>query len=257
MATELGRPLHLVMAGKAGRSSVTRSGADEFLVDWVSDSRQYLVMLAQELGVRDATVAIGGPNPARSLCDEAERIGASMIVVGNRRAQGAGRVLGSVASDVTKLAPCDVLVVHTAAAASTNAPPSGFGIASAALFEGCTPKERRAIDELATPIEVSAGQELTREGRIGREFGVLLDGTATVSAGGEPIATLSAGDHFGEMALLGDPSAGGAERTATVVADQDMWISMMSVAEFNTLVATYPDIAARLRRAADRRSGPS
>ena len=36
-----------------------------------------------------------------------------MIVVGNRRVQGAGRILGSVAAHVTKNANCDVLVANT------------------------------------------------------------------------------------------------------------------------------------------------
>ncbi|MCP3973298.1 MAG: universal stress protein, partial [bacterium] len=38
---------------------------------------------------------------------------ARMIVVGNRRVQGIARVLGSVASDVAKRAPCSVLIAHT------------------------------------------------------------------------------------------------------------------------------------------------
>ena len=32
-----------------------------------------------------------------------------MIVVGNKRVQGAARVLGSIAGDVAKRAPCNVL----------------------------------------------------------------------------------------------------------------------------------------------------
>ena len=36
-----------------------------------------------------------------------------MIIVGNRRVQGAARILGSIATDVLHIAPCNVLVVHT------------------------------------------------------------------------------------------------------------------------------------------------
>jgi nucleotide-binding universal stress UspA family protein len=36
-----------------------------------------------------------------------------MIVVGNRRMQGLGRLLGSVANDVAHHAPCDVHIVKT------------------------------------------------------------------------------------------------------------------------------------------------
>lgn len=52
-------------------------------------------------------------DPATALCDEAERLEASIIVVGNRGVQGAARLLGSVATDVARRAPCDVLIANT------------------------------------------------------------------------------------------------------------------------------------------------
>ena len=52
-------------------------------------------------------------DPASALCDEAERLDASIIVVGNKRVQGISRVLGSIAGGVAKMAPCDVYIVHT------------------------------------------------------------------------------------------------------------------------------------------------
>ena len=51
--------------------------------------------------------------PAVALVEEAERLEARVIVVGNRRSQGLGRVLGSVASGVVAHAPCDVYIVKT------------------------------------------------------------------------------------------------------------------------------------------------
>lgn len=254
LAVKLDERLHLVMAMKPGRSQEVRAGTDRFYGDWISEERQFLKELVNEFGVSDATVAIGGKDPARSLCDEARRLDATMIVVGNRRAQGAARILGSIASDVVRSAPCDVLVADTTSPRpDEQAPHSGYSITSADVFQQCNPKQRRAIDELATPIAVSAGQELTREGRTGKEFGVLLDGSANVTIDGETVATLHAGDHFGEMALLA--GSGGADRSATVTADSDMWVSMMSVAEFDTLVSRFPDIAERLDRSATDRAG--
>ena len=35
------------------------------------------------------------------------------FIVGNRRVQGVSRILGSVAMDVARAAPCNVLIVHT------------------------------------------------------------------------------------------------------------------------------------------------
>jgi nucleotide-binding universal stress UspA family protein len=51
--------------------------------------------------------------PAQALVEEAKRLGADLIVVGNRRVQGIGRLLGSVATDVAQHAPCDVYIVKT------------------------------------------------------------------------------------------------------------------------------------------------
>lgn len=51
--------------------------------------------------------------PADALVEEAKRLGADLIVVGNRRVQGLGRILGSVATDVAHHAPCDVYIVKT------------------------------------------------------------------------------------------------------------------------------------------------
>jgi nucleotide-binding universal stress UspA family protein len=61
----------------------------------------------------NATHAIVVAEPADALCQEAERLNASIIVVGNKRVQGMSRVLGSIPLDVAKQAPCNVYIVHT------------------------------------------------------------------------------------------------------------------------------------------------
>src|ERR1700755_267778 len=70
------------------------------------------------------------------------------------------------------------------------------------------------LDELTEWFEVkstAAETELIGEGTGGYSFFALADGEARVTASGIEIATLSAGDCFGEMALLG-----GGRRTASV-----------------------------------------
>lgn len=52
-------------------------------------------------------------SPGAALIGEAERLGAEVIVVGNRRVQGPARVLGSIARTVASEANCDLYVVHT------------------------------------------------------------------------------------------------------------------------------------------------
>ena len=255
LATALGEPLHLVMAVKRGQSVNLQVGADHFFTDWLTEAHQFLRTIQLELGDEHTTVAVGGNDPAKSLCEEAARIDATVIVVGNRRAQGAKRVLGSVAAAVTHHAPCDVLIAHTTDGDEASAvdTPTRHSITSATVFQGCSAKELQRLDALGTSISVSAGQELTQEGRVGREFGVLLDGTATVTIRGEKVATLAAGDHFGAMALFASVGTDDATRSATITADADLWISMMSVAEFSSLTLQFPEIADQLRDIAAQR----
>lgn len=52
--------------------------------------------------------------PVDTLLAIAARFDADLLVVGNRGLNSlAGRILGSVPSDVARRAPCDVLIVHT------------------------------------------------------------------------------------------------------------------------------------------------
>ena len=113
IAVALGQTLHLVMAVKGGVSRGVHVGGDEFHVDWITEATQYLAELCGDLPLPDSSCALGGKDPAKSLCDEAERLDASMIVVGNRNVKGVARILGAIAADVMRHAPCDVLVVNT------------------------------------------------------------------------------------------------------------------------------------------------
>lgn len=48
-----------------------------------------------------------------AVSDEAERVGADLIVVGNKRVQGPTRIFGSVARDIAAATDCDLYVVNT------------------------------------------------------------------------------------------------------------------------------------------------
>ncbi|MGW2664697.1 universal stress protein [Nocardia tengchongensis] len=72
---------------------------------------------------RDKAVALGAVNivekpvvgePVESLLDLVKDVDADLLVVGNRGLNTlAGRLLGSVPSDVARKSRCDVLIVHT------------------------------------------------------------------------------------------------------------------------------------------------
>lgn len=63
--------------------------------------------------VPEVTTAVGSGKAADVICSEAERVGAELIVVGNKRTQGVSRVLGAVAAKVLSHTPCDVYIAHT------------------------------------------------------------------------------------------------------------------------------------------------
>ena len=114
-AVSLGKPLHLVMAVSRSKPMSGGSGGDSFQTDWLTDAEQFLDALSGELPAKQITRTVSVSDPATAMCEEAQRLQATMIVVGNRRVQGISRVLGAVATDVARQATCDVYIANTAA----------------------------------------------------------------------------------------------------------------------------------------------
>ncbi|MEP7115266.1 MAG: universal stress protein [Ilumatobacteraceae bacterium] len=115
MANNYSRPLHIVMSMTRNTSQEVHGGGSErWHVDSIGVAEDLLKSLARELKADlPVTHAVVLSDPAAALCEEATRLDASVIVVGNKRVQGAARVLGSIAGDVAKRAPCNVFIVHT------------------------------------------------------------------------------------------------------------------------------------------------
>jgi nucleotide-binding universal stress UspA family protein len=115
LAVSLGADLHVLTAVERAtveefpyrpRSSLVTSGE-------VAESIAASAAAELEAAVPRVTSGILQGTPASALVDEAKRLDASLIVVGNRGVQGVGRVLGSVAGGVAAHAPCDVYIVKT------------------------------------------------------------------------------------------------------------------------------------------------
>lgn len=112
VAVARGTGLHLVTT--VDRTAMTvRGGGESWHFDSLSEGETLLRSIAQSLPVEEFSTSVQWGDPAEAMCSEADRLDASMIAVGNRRVQSAGRVLGSVATHVTRHAKCDVLVVNT------------------------------------------------------------------------------------------------------------------------------------------------
>jgi len=109
------------------------------------------------------------------------------------------------------------------------------------LFAGCSKSELKELATTADEIDLREGRVLTKEGSPGREFFVLVEGTARVTRKGRKVADLGPGDWFGEIALITD-----APRTATVTATSPVDVLVISDRGFRRVVATMPSIAIKV-----------
>lgn len=109
------------------------------------------------------------------------------------------------------------------------------------IFAGCSEDQLRDITRLLTPVDVKAGTTLARQGDYGKEFFVIIEGTAAVLRDGVELAKLGAGDVVGEISIID-----GGQRTATVVADTDMLVEVATHPEFAGLLDRAPEIAVNM-----------
>ena len=70
------------------------------------------------------------------------------------------------------------------------------------LFADLTKKERVEIERIMTPIYIKAGREFIKEGTVGREAFIILEGDATVWRHGRLVTHVGPGAFLGEMAVL-------------------------------------------------------
>jgi CRP-like cAMP-binding protein len=124
-------------------------------------------------------------------------------------------------------------------------------LAEVPLFSGLGARDHLRIARATKVAHVSAGQYLCREGFSAEAFYVLLTGRAVVERGGGRRVILRRGDFFGELGLID-----GAARTASVMAETDLWAARLRKDAFVALVDDEPTIArgimealvARIRR---------
>ena len=115
-----------------------------------------------------------------------------------------------------------------------NAAPDLF--AKVSLFEGLTTADRVALARAATVRTYRRGERIVTQGQPGDSFFVLVKGRVAVSIlspeGREVVlSTLSAGDCFGEMALLDE-----APRSATVTAAERSELAVLTREAFFDLL---------------------
>ena len=121
-------------------------------------------------------------------------------------------------------------------------------LASLPLFDSLPEPERVEVAAWFEEREVGVGVKLVGEGTTGHSFFIIREGEVVVTVHGEEIATLDAGDYFGELALLGE-----LRRTATVTTTKPSRLLVLFGPDFTRLRATYPAIATELDQTMQRR----
>ena len=117
------------------------------------------------------------------------------------------------------------------------------------LLRNCTQVQLNEVARLAERVQVGEGEVLAREGRIGREFFLILSGSVAVTQRGRRVNTLGSGDFFGELAAM-DPGP----RNATVTALTDLDVLIIGPRELSAMSdipgfrgALFRSMASRLR----------
>jgi CRP-like cAMP-binding protein len=121
-------------------------------------------------------------------------------------------------------------------------------LASLPLFRSLSEPELAEVAAWFEAREVGAGVKLVGEGTTGHSFFVIRDGEVTVTADGDEIATLGAGDFFGELALLAT-----GRRTASVTTTKPTKLLVLFGTDFARLRTKYPAVAAELEAPMEQR----
>jgi nucleotide-binding universal stress UspA family protein len=114
LAVLAGARVHFVTAVERVTQERVGVATDVFVFDSLELGRESVEKFVRSIDpdIEYTVTAVEGP-PARVLLEVAEQVKADLIVVGNVRMQGLGRVLGSVGNEVLRSAPCSVLIVKT------------------------------------------------------------------------------------------------------------------------------------------------
>jgi CRP/FNR family transcriptional regulator, cyclic AMP receptor protein len=118
----------------------------------------------------------------------------------------------------------------------------------APLFEGLSRKELAQLARVSEDLEVEPGTVLCKEGDIGHEFFVIVDGKVKVTRKGRRVSLRGGGDFVGEIALIED-----VPRTATVTAETPVRLFVLTRKDFRHLLDEQPNVERKVMRVLARR----
>lgn len=112
-----------------------------------------------------------------------------------------------------------------------------------ALLTRCSEEAVESIARLADEVDVPDGYTLMRQGDLGQEFFLIVDGQVHIERDGRSVATLGPGDYVGEIALIEE-----GRRTATATAKGPAKLLVITHRGFNSLLDSSADIRAAVMK---------
>ena len=114
-------------------------------------------------------------------------------------------------------------------------------LGSVPLFAACSQKDLQRIARASDEVQVPEGRTLMKQGDVGRECFVLVEGKVKVERNGRKVASLGPGAYFGELSLLDK-----GPRTATVSTETDSTVLVLGPREFSGVLDEVPQLAHKL-----------
>jgi CRP-like cAMP-binding protein len=118
----------------------------------------------------------------------------------------------------------------------------------APLFEGLSKKELTVLARAAEDMDFKPGTVLCKQGSIGSEFFVIVEGEVEVTQNGKRIRAAGGGEFFGEIALIES-----VRRTATVTATTPVRAFVLTRRHFARLLQDNPQVEHKVLRALAKR----
>jgi CRP-like cAMP-binding protein len=119
--------------------------------------------------------------------------------------------------------------------------PKDIDLSKIWLFSTSSAKDLRTVRRALEEVTVPSGRVLCEEGTIGREFFLIVEGSASVRRSNRKVATLGPGQYFGELALLDRRP-----RSATVISDTEMTLLVLGQRQFNGVLDAVPALGRKL-----------
>jgi CRP/FNR family transcriptional regulator, cyclic AMP receptor protein len=120
------------------------------------------------------------------------------------------------------------------------------------LFSSASKAELAEIASIADEIDLPEGKTIIKEGDAGREFFVLIEGTADVERGGRKVASIGPGDFVGEIALIAKTP-----RNATITTTSPVRALVITDRAFRQLLDHSPQIQIGVLQALAERLAPT